>query len=157
KQAERWGLVARNVARLTTPVSLPRREARMLATDEAGRFLKAVEGDRLRALYYIAIAMGLRRGELVGLRWENVDLDGAVLRVRQQLRRVPHKRADTGAVVERHGLEVQPLKTDKSRRTLAIPASVVEVLREHQRAQKEARLRAGDAWVDTGYAFATQL
>jgi integrase len=149
-------LVSRNVARLVDAVPVPKREARMLSTEEAGKLLAAVDGDRLRALFYVAIAMGLRRSEICGLRWaEHVDLDRAVLRVRVQLRRIPHRRDEKGAIVVRGGLVVQELKTDKSRRTLKIPASVVDELRAHQKAQKAERLKAGSLWKDTGYVFAT--
>lgn len=155
KQAERWGIVARNVARLVDHVHVEKREAQMLTTEEAGKLLRAVEGDRLRALFYLAVSMGLRRSELCGLRWEHVDLERGVVRVREQLRRMTHRRDEAGVIVERRGLTVQGLKTDKSRRTLKIAASVIDELRVHARRQKVERLQAGPLWNDSGYLFTT--
>ena len=80
-QALKWGLVTRNVATLVDPPSVPRAEFRALTPQEARCFLDAVQGDRLEALYTVAVALGLRQGEALGLRWEDVDLDRGELRV----------------------------------------------------------------------------
>jgi integrase len=170
KHAERWGLVSRNVAKLVDAPKLPKHEAQSLTIAQAGKLLAAVNGDRsnakdekrraltepdrLRALFSVAVAMGLRRGEIVGLRWENVDLDAGVLRVREQVQRVKVKRDENGKKIG-GGLVVQDLKTDKSRRTLKVPAAVLDELREHAKRQKAERLRAGPLWTETGYVFST--
>lgn len=67
--------------------------------------------------------MGLRRGEIVGLRWVHVDVVAGVMRVREQLLRVKHVRDEKKKITERRGLTVSELKTDKSRRTLKRPAA----------------------------------
>ncbi len=156
RQAMRWGLVARNVATLVDPPRMQRREAQALTMEEATALLASVKANRLRALFTVAVALGLRRGEIVGLRWEHVDLKTGVLRVREQLQRVRHVRNAAKEIVERKGLVVSEPKSDKSRRTLRIPSHLVDELREHKARQTAERLAAGPAWSDTGYAFTTE-
>jgi integrase len=171
KHAEKWEIVSRNVAKRVDAPTVPKTEAEHLTTAQAGRVLAAIGGDRrhalgddrkklsepdrLRALFSVAIAMGLRRGEITGLRWEHVDLDGGVIRVREQLQRVQHKRDDEGNIVGRGGLVVQDLKTDRSRRALRVPPSVLEELRVHAVEQETERAKAGALWTATGYVFTT--
>ncbi|MGH8903791.1 MAG: tyrosine-type recombinase/integrase [Egibacteraceae bacterium] len=73
-QALKWGLVARNIATLVDPPRVARPEIEPLSAEEARRLLEAAKGDRLEALYVVALTTGLRRGELLGLRWSDVDL-----------------------------------------------------------------------------------
>ena len=86
--AERLDLVPRNVAKAAKPPGLSRTERRALTPAEARTLLSAIVGDRLEPLFVMAIATGLRRGELLGLRWADVDLDAGVLTVQQTLQRV---------------------------------------------------------------------
>jgi integrase len=86
--AERTELVGRNVARLALPPRIPRREIRPLSPEEARTFLAAIRGDRFEALYLLALGCGLRQGEILGLRWSDVDLDEGTIRVHQALQRV---------------------------------------------------------------------
>jgi integrase len=114
---------------------------RPLSADEARAFLNLVEGDRLGPLFAVAIATGMRQGELLGLRWSDVDLDGGWLVVRRTLRQGTH--------------EVAEPKTERARRTLRLGAETVATLREHRRRQLEERLAAGPRWHDLDYAFAS--
>ncbi len=142
-EARRMQLVAVNAAEL---VKVPRATKRTIApldVAQAGAFLKAANTHRLGALFSVALACGLRLGEATGLRWEDVDLETGELRVRQQLQRVKKQ------------LVAQPLKTEKSRRTLVLPNVCVLALRAHRTQQREERLKAGDRWVDTGLVFTT--
>src|SRR5437870_4471536 len=75
-QAERWGLVTRNVATLVTPPRRLRREITPLSAAQAKAFLEAARGERLEALYVLALTTGMRRGELLALRWQDIDLTG---------------------------------------------------------------------------------
>jgi integrase len=86
--AEREELVYRNVARLVRPPSVTRDEVRVLTVDEARHLVAMVSGDRLEALWLCALTLGLRKGELLGLRWADIDFTTAVLSVRQALQRV---------------------------------------------------------------------
>ena len=114
-----------------------------LSLAQARRLLAAVAGDRLRAVYVLALSTGLRRGELLGLRWADVDLDGAELHVRQAMQRVAGE------------LRVAAPKTRHSRRTIPLPALALDALREHRARQAAERLAAGPAWQDSGLVFTT--
>ena len=89
------------------------------------------------------MSAGLRRGELLGLRWVDVDLDGAELHVRQAIQRVGGE------------LHFTAPKTRHSRRTIPLPALAVDALREHRARQAAERLAAGTAWRDSGLVFTT--
>lgn len=119
------GLV-RNPADASQGPRVEEKETPVFEPDEARRFAAAVARNRLEALYVVALGLGLRQGELFGLRWQDADLDGRVLHVRQQLQ-------------GRDGrLRLAPLKTLKSRRSLPMPGFVAEALtarRERQDAQ----------------------
>jgi integrase len=135
-QALKWGLVARNVVPLTEPPKVPRPAVQPLTAEEARQFLAAVRGDRLEALYVLALTLGLRQGELLGLRWSDVDLDAGTLRVTHALQRIDG--------VYRL---VEP-KTTAARRVLPLPPTAAAALRAHRTRQLTERLRLGPAWQD---------
>jgi len=85
KQALRWGLVPRNAAEAVDPPKPQKDEIKPLSRGEARRLLDSAHADRLEALYVLAIHCGLRQGELLGLRWEDVDLEAGMLQVRRTL------------------------------------------------------------------------
>jgi integrase len=87
KDAERLGLVARNVCKLVNVPRMAETEIHPLALDDAKVLLDFAASERLEALYTVALATGMRQSELLGLRWKDVDLDAGVLRVRMQLKR----------------------------------------------------------------------
>lgn len=144
-QAVKWGLVARNVATLVSPPRVRRAEIRPFGPEEARTFLAAVASDRLEALYSVALAVGLRQGEALGLQWSDIDLDRATLTVRQALQWV-----DSKLVL------VEP-KSDRSRRTVPLPATTVRALRSHRARQLQERLLAGTRWQETGFVFTTSI
>ncbi len=145
RYAERRGLVVRNVAALVDTPQGPSTRSRALTVEQARALLAVARGDRLEALYVTGLMIGLRPGELLGLPWSAVDLDRAVLRVMQSLKR---ERRESGQV-----LLVGEPKTPRSRRALDMPAPVVQALRAHRRAQAAERLAAGSAWTETGLVF----
>lgn len=104
-------------------------------------------------MFAIGLSLGLRRGEILGLRWHDIDLDGLTLRVEQTIQRV---RAKIGGNA---GFVVSEPKTDRSRRTLVLPAMLVPLLRRHRARQAQARLAAGGEWNDAvgGLLFTTPL
>ncbi len=142
-EAQRLQLVVINAATLVKVPQPVKRAIAPLDVDQATAFLKAAAKHRLGALFSVALACGLRLGEATGLRWEDVDLTTGELRVRQQLQRVGKR------------LVAQELKTEKSRRTLALPQVCLEALRAHRKRQLEERLKAGADWQDTGLVFTT--
>ena len=142
--AVKWDMVPRNVARLVDRPRIERKTINPLNPDEARRFLAAIRGHRLEALFSVALALGLRQGEALGLRWEDVDFRAGTLRVSHQLQRIEGK------------LTLVPPKTEKSRRTLVLPAMIVERLREHEKRQVAEQLWAGSTWNDNGLVFANR-
>ncbi len=144
-QAMKWGLVPRNVALLVDLPRMSAREVEPLSPEQVKVFLKEIRGDRLETLYLVAMGVGLRKGELLGLRWEDVDLDADTLNVRVALQRID------GA------LRLVDLKTRRSRRTVALPQLVVKALKSHRVRQIEERLAAGDAWQEFGFVFTTTI
>jgi len=141
-QALKWGLVTRNVATLVEPPKSRRAEVQPFTEQEVRVLLAAVRGDRLEALYAVALTLGLRQGELLGLRWEDVDLDRGVLRVRQQLQHMKRERP-----------VLKGLKTRASRRDLDLPARLALHLRAHRARQQRERERKGDAWREHELVF----
>jgi integrase len=143
-QALKWGLVARNVASLVDPPRTERAEIQPLTPTQARAFLESVAEHRWSALFTVAIALGLREGEALGLSWSDVELDAKTLTVRRQLQRIEKR------------LQLVEPKTAKSRRTIAMPQVVVDRLREHRVRQLEERLAAGEAWEDNGLVFTSR-
>ena len=121
--AERMDLVGRNVARLARPPRVPRRQVSPLTIEQARTFRAAIAGDRLEALYLVAVGCGLRQGEILGLRWGDVDLGGRTLSVRFALARVDGE------------LRLVEPKSATSRRTVPMPAFVAEALVAHRARQ----------------------
>ena len=142
--AQRRGAVAVNVASVADAPTAPRREFRTLSPEEAARLLKAALSDRLHGLYVLALTCGLRQAELLGLRWRDVDLSGAVLSVRQQVYRLQ------GA------WQFTEPKTKAGRRTISLSGSAVEALRERRLAQNKERLRA-QTWADNDLVFCNRV
>lgn len=134
----------RNVARnVKTPAPRPRRFKPFTAS-EARQFLQTASGDRLHALYELALRTGLRKGELLGLRWEDLDLDAGTATIHRSL-----QRTHTG------GLAILHTKTRASERRIALPTECVHSLKNHRERQQEERRVAGTAWSDSGLVFTT--
>ncbi|GGW42892.1 integrase [Streptomyces albaduncus] len=117
---------------------------RPLTAAEARRFLDAARADRLHALYELALRAGLRKGELLGLHWEDLDLRTGTASVQRSL-----QRTRTG------GLTHLPTKTRASERRIALPTECVRSLKEHKERQAKEREAAGSAWQDSGLVFTT--
>ncbi|MFC5288895.1 tyrosine-type recombinase/integrase [Actinokineospora guangxiensis] len=138
-------LLTRNAARQVRLRGSDKRKERAFTAAEARQLLGAAREHRLYALWAVALAVGLRRGEALGLRWADVDLAGRRLTVRQALHRVD------GA------LRLEDVKTDASAATIPLPRPLVAVLTEHRTRQLEERSEAGKDWQDTGLVFTTKL
>ncbi len=145
-QALRWGLVARNAATATTPPKTVRGEVDALSAEQVEAFFRAARGDRFEALYVLAIHTGMRQGELLGLKWSDLDLSGSEpsLRLARQLQRV------RGG----GGLSFSQTKTKKGRHVSLTP-SAVAALQHHRKRQAEEKLKAGPLYEDQGLVFAT--
>lgn len=139
-QALRWGDVPRNVAALVDAPRATPAERPVLTVAQAQTLLQATQAGRWGPLWAVALLTGLRRGELLGLRWADVDLDAATLRVTGALSRDRERTAP---------------KTTRALRTVPLAPPVVAALRAQRQWQRQARLRAGSLWEDTGYVFTT--
>jgi integrase len=144
--------IIRNPAEL---VDMPRSVRRKVAAptgDEVRRLLDAVKGDRLEAIITVALAPGLRRTEILGLRWEDIDLDRRTLTVRNRVNRV-----NRIGIIVRAGTKTEA----GDERTIVLPQSIVQSLTAHRTRQLETKLVAGPRWhgpsysnaVPTGYVF----
>ena len=142
QQASADGLVGRNVVDLVAGPTVSRFPVSPLTPEQVGVFLASVAGDPLEALYFAAFTTGLRQGELLGIRWQDLDLDGATLCVAQALQRGK-------------GVTFAAQKSDKSARTVALPAMTVEVLRRHRRSQVANQLKAASGWNAHSLVFVT--
>jgi integrase len=140
--AERQDLVTRNVAALADHPRLQRQEMHALTREQAHQLLAAAAGHCLEALYVLAVTTGMRQGELLGLRWTDIDLQDGWLCVRQALQYQPGK----GYVF------VEP-KTATSRRRIKLPTVAVERLSQHRIRQYRERLALGPAWTDLNLVF----
>jgi integrase len=140
-RALRWNLIARNPALLVDVPTIRRAPVAYLQPEQARTLLDAANGERLQALYTVALSLGLRRGEALGLKWEDVDLEGGRLIVRRALQRL------------REGLTLVETKTAKGNRMVLLPQFAIRALRDHRRRQLEERLSAGSDWHDMGLVF----
>jgi integrase len=121
------------------------KEMRPFSPDEARKLLETARGDSLEALYVLAVHTGMRQGELLGLKWEDVDLEGGVVRIRRTLTR------------NKGRLLLGEPKTKKSRRTVRLTETAAQTLREHLERQLEEIERLGDLYRDQGLVFTTQV
>ena len=145
RYAERDGVIANNPAALADGVRMEQKEGRFMPPEMAREFLNGVDGTREAALYTIALTLGLRRGELLGLAWEAIDLDSKrpTMQVVRQLKRAG----------DRSYLELGELKTSKGRRTIHLPAVTAQALRTHRAMMAAEKLALGAEWPDKVLGF----
>jgi integrase len=151
--AVRWNLISRNVCDLVSPPRRKRFEIQPLSVEQVQQLVAVTRDHRLEALFLLALATGMRRGELLGLKWQDINFQTDMLQIRRILTRVPTKvKLPQGAAY----VEAEP-KTEKGRRSILLPPFVVEALKQHRARQLEARLKAGAAWQEHDYVFCTSV
>jgi integrase len=141
-QAVKWQLVVRNVADAVEPPRPERHEMQTLTSEQVRILLEEAKKTQYYALIYTAIHTGMRRGELLGLRWQDINFDTNTISVRQTLQRVVGK-----------GLIFREPKTQKSRRPISIPPSLCELLKKLKIQQAKDKLLLGEAYQDLGLVF----
>lgn len=146
RQALRWGLIMRNPCDATAPPRIDRQEMNMLTRDQVQTLLDAAATPKMRALYAVAATAGLRRGEMVALRWSDIDFERRQLSVL----RTAHRAKGQGVVFG------EP-KTRAGRRTVRLGSVALQALRSHRTYQLEERLKAGPEWQDNGLVFASAV
>jgi integrase len=144
RQAVRWGLVPRNAAAEADPPKVITLEMRPLSPIQARTLLQAAKGNRLETLYVLAVTTGMRQGELLGLRWEDVDLECRTVRVRRTL------------TLARGGPCLTEPKTKGSRRSIRLTAGALEALERHRGRQEGEGAAKGDEWNAWNLVFCTR-
>ena len=142
KQTVRWGLIERNPTELVDPPPRTQPEFETWSAEQTRAVLAAGDETGLAALWRLALLTGMRRGEVLGLKWEDIDFATGTLSVRRTLTRGKGGTWELG----------QP-KTKSGRRSIALPASCVDALKHHRARQAEERLRLGAIWEDQGFIF----
>jgi integrase len=140
-RAMKAGYIGRNVATLVDPPRVPHKEIEPFTPSQVRVLLEATKGNRLEALYSVALAVGLRQGEALGLRWEDVDFEAGLIHARFELQRLEGK------------FQLVELKSRRSHRTVAMPPYIAEKLLEHGARQREEHLLLGPEWHDSDLVF----
>ena len=138
-------LVTWNPVSVTETPDGPKRERRSLTHEEVDALRDIIRGDRLEACWLTMVWAGLRPGEVTGLLWSDVDLKAGLLRVRRARLHTPD------------GMVLGAPKTDRSTRTLEIPAPLKEALEAHKACQRQEKMAHRDVWADNNLVFCTQL
>jgi integrase len=144
--AVRYNLIARNVCDAVTPPRRGHFEIQPLSMEQAQQFLAIAKGHSLEALFVLAITTGMRRGEILALKWQDITFSQNMLQVRRVFTRRPGNRY----------IEAEP-KTEKSRRSILLAPIVVTLLKQHRARQREAKLKAGAQWQDLDLVFCTSF
>jgi integrase len=144
KQAVADGLIPRNATEAVRPPQVRKEEIRPLTAEQVKTLFEVVRGDRLESLYVLAVHTGLRQGELLGLKWGDVDLEAGTLQVRHTL------------TTAKSGPMLTAPKTKGSRRTVKLSPTALEDLRNHLERQLREIDQAGDLWRENGLIFASE-
>lgn len=131
-QAKAWGVIRDNPAEIAKPPKAPDRETMMLQPAQAAELLERLRGHPLYLIASLALGTGMRRNEMLGLRWRDVELEAGRLTIEQSLEQTAT-----------HGIRTKGPKTKHGRRTISLPAHLVTALRAHWREQQEQRLGMG--------------
>jgi integrase len=146
KQAVVDGLIPRNVTEAVKAPQPEKKEIKPLCPKQARTLLEEVKGDRLEALYVLAVSTGMRQGELLGLKWEDADLEAGTVQVRRTL-------STRGG----RGFSFSPPKTAKGRRSIKLPEVAKRALKRHHNAQLEEKTNLAGLWEDNGLVFTTRV
>jgi integrase len=158
-----WELIKRNPASKAKPPAPAKRKIRVWDVAQAKAFLDAAAGHRWGALFSVAVCLGPRQGEALGLQWPNLDLERGKLTIDGALKR--EGRENAPARVRMVGGKAKPVRTElvkgktkreASNRTIALPAVTVAALLRHRAQQEEERQWAGSKWQEGGYVFTTR-
>jgi integrase len=147
--AMKWNLIGRNPAAQVS-IKQKRRRATIYDETQAAAFLEAIYGERLEALYWLALCLGPREGEILGLKWTDFDFAAGKVQLIRALQRV--KRPGE----KKSRLEEVDTKTSDSDRSVRLPQIAIEKVLAHQRRQEEERAFAGSAWIESGMVFTTR-
>jgi integrase len=163
-EAMRRGHITRNPAALAKPPRVERQEIVPYEVEEVQKILAAAGERRNSARWAIALVLGLRQGEVLGLKWRDIDLDAGTLRVRENRLRPKYRHGCDGTCGKRPGYCPQKVntrkatgevKSDAGRRPIGLPGPIVALLEAQLEAQNAERTAAGEMWEEGGYVFTT--
>lgn len=146
QQAVKWKKISFNPVADSTPPSVKSKEMKIWSLDEINAFLAHSKNDKHYILFLLAIYTGMRRGEILGLKWSDIDFDKKVINVQRSLAYIPEK-----------GYVLTSVKTKSSRRQIPIPNKVVKELLQHKKVQSEQRLRLGEAYQNLDSVVCTEI
>lgn len=144
KQAVADGLIPRNVTEAVKAPRPEKKEMKPLNPVQARTLLDAARGEKLEALYVLAVTTGMRQGEILGLKWEDIDLEAGTLQVRRTL-----------STAMGRGVKFGDPKTARSRRSIRIPKLALAALKKHRKVQLEERMKLSGLWQDYDLVFTT--
>ena len=165
-EAERRGHIGRNPAQLVSPPRIQQELVEPFTLDEVQKLLAAARKRRNGARWAIALALGLRQGEALALRWDDVDLEAKSLRVRATRLRPVYAHGCNGECGKAAGYCPQRRQTNgiigatksvAGNRVIGLPEELVLLIRDHRREQVEERMHAGSLWQEGGWVFTTLL
>ncbi|MEU9520148.1 tyrosine-type recombinase/integrase [Streptomyces sp. NPDC048224] len=163
-EAVRRGHLTRNPVQLAKAPRVSEEEIEPFTVEEVKRLLRAADGRRNSARWAVALALGLRQGEALGLKWADVDMERGVLMVRRSRRRPRYahgcgdpcgRKAGYCPQRQRTNPETADTKSRAGRRSVGLPAQLVDLLRVHRAKQDAERMASGQKWADEGWLFAT--
>lgn len=140
--AVKWGYVSRNVCDSVSPPRIIKPEMKTLTMEQANKLLDVVHGHRIEMLLTLALTTGMRRGELLALRWSDADLEKGTIQVRR-----------TVDFIGKYGYVENEPKTAAGRRMIVLPSFVVDMLKQHRFQQLELRMKAGSNWQEKNLVF----
>ncbi|WP_122639032.1 tyrosine-type recombinase/integrase [Romboutsia sp. Marseille-P6047] len=154
-EAEKQGYIQKNYCKMVTlPKDNTTKEIKVLSSDQQKLFIEAIKGHNLEVLFLVALSTGLRLGEILGLKWSDVDFNTGTLTVNRTLQRVTH--IDRNGNRESKVIEQLP-KTKNSIRTIPIPKNILIKLKDHRLEQNKNRLKLGDLYSNNDYVFCDKL
>jgi integrase len=168
-EAVRRHHITTNPAAIAKPPRIADEEIVPFTREEAAKLLRTASGMRNGARFVIALTLGLRKGEALGLQWRDVDLEAQIITIRRSVQRLNWQHGCTdkdpcghryaGHCSQRHsgGVVAAEVKSRAGKRTVGIPTPLVDVLRQHRARQDRERDRAANLWVEQGWVFTNRL
>ncbi len=151
-EAEKQGYIQKNYCKMVTlPKDNNKKTIQVLTQQQQKLFIEAIKGHKLEMLFLIALGTGLRLGELLGLKWSDIDFNTGVLTVNRTLSRVKNQTTGKYEIIE------QTPKTKNSNRTIPIPNDILIKLKEYRKKQNKQRLYVGEAYINNNYVFTDDI
>ena len=151
KQAVKNHLISSNPTEAVTPPKMTRREIRVLTPEEQDKFMNALKGHRLEALFKLALATGMRKGELLALTWEKVDFEDNTISISKTAKRVRNQETMKSSI------EVGGPKSKSGYREIPMLPSVAPILSKHYILQQKEQKEAGSAYNQLGIVFCSKV